>query len=875
MVREKVSPKIFKRGGMINTKTLLLPTVGLCFGLFTAAVNSAPKLTLNELEYFEAPGVNVLAFSNPPGGMFFDSKTSGIEIIHFDERTVTNGDVRLLHTPEQWDGMGELVERKVDYDAQTIETRLHYPEHDFSYTVLATAKGDSVMLSVHLDAPLPEQLQGKAGFNLEFLPAAYFGKAYLMDDKSGIFPRHPGGSMTMTEAGLTEPTPMARGSKLAMAPTHPERNVVIQEVTGTNELMLFDGRNKAQNGWYVVRSMIPPGKAGKVIEWEVTAPGKKGWVRTPVLAHSQVGYHPDQNKRAVVELDKNAKLEKSARLLRLTAEGKHEQALKGKLSPWGRYLRYQYATFDFSEARQPGLYVIQYGDQITAPFRIDNDVHEQTWHPTLDVFFPVQMDHMRVREAYRVWHGASHLDDALQAPANYEHFDLYAHGSDTDTSFKEFEHIPGLNIGGWYDAGDYDIRTQSQYYTVQHLVHAWEQFGIDRDSTTISQEKRYTEIHRPDGKSDILQQIEHGTLALIAQHRAVGHAIPGIVAGHLYQYPHLGDGSTKTDNLVYNPELDPRSQERDVGAMYEPSTDAPTPEERVMQSDGFTSGRFDDRWAFTTNTSALNYGSAAALAAASRALRGFNDALANESIETAKRVWQFEQGREPNLYRFGNTTGEELPKETLKAAVELLLTTGEQRYADAVRQLLQQVEESFGANAFMLVLAIPHMDEDYKTRLKQLTQAYRQEIAAYEKENPFGVPITRAGWAGAGTVVGFGVANYWLHKAFPDVIEKDWVLRSLNYIFGTHPGSSRSLVSAVGTESKLVAYGSNRADFSFIPGGVVPGVLILPPDFPENKENWPFFWGQNEYVITVGSSYILLANAANQLLKRDAANNAE
>jgi hypothetical protein len=53
----------------------------------------------------------------------------------------------------------------------------------------------------------------------------------------------------------------------------------------------------------------------------------------------------------------------------------------------------------------------------------------------------------------------------------------------------------------------------------------------------------------------------------------------------------------------------------------------------------------------------------------------------------------------------------------------------------------------------------------------------------------------------------------------------------------------------------------NRADYSFIAGGVVPGVLIIKPDLPENKEDWPFLWGQNEYVVSVGASYLYLANA--------------
>jgi hypothetical protein len=64
------------------------------------------------------------------------------------------------------------------------------------------------------------------------------------------------------------------------------------------------------------------------------------------------------------------------------------------------------------------------------------------------------------------------------------------------------------------------------------------------------------------------------------------------------------------------------------------------------------------------------------------------------------------------------------------------------------------------------------------------------------------------------------------------------------------------------------AYGSNRADYSFIAGGVVPGVLILKPDFPENDDDWPFFWGENEYVIDICAEYILLSSAVSALLGR-------
>jgi hypothetical protein len=66
----------------------------------------------------------------------------------------------------------------------------------------------------------------------------------------------------------------------------------------------------------------------------------------------------------------------------------------------------------------------------------------------------------------------------------------------------------------------------------------------------------------------------------------------------------------------------------------------------------------------------------------------------------------------------------------------------------------------------------------------------------------------------------------------------------------------------VGTFSKLVAYGNNRADYTFIPGGMIPGVVIIQPDFPELKDSWPFLWYENEYVVDAATSFIVAANAA-------------
>ena len=460
----------------------------------------------------------------------------------------------------------------------------------------------------------------------------------------------------------------------------------------------------------------------------------------------------------------------------------------------------------------------------------------------MDVYLPVQMDHMLVNEAYRVWQGDPHRDDARQAPLNHEHIDLYRQGPTTDTRFAPGEHIPGQTVGGWLDAGDFDQRTQTQYAVVRTLVDTWERHRPERDTTLIDQSRRRVEMHVPDGAPDFQQQIEHGVLQLVAQFDAVGFAIHGIVEPDVAQYTHLGDAASKTDGLVYDPSLAPG-------------------EEREGRS-----GTPDDRWVFTSRSSALNYGSAAALAAASRALRGHNDALADKALAIAQRTWAEEHSREPFTFRHGNTTGGALDSEEFTAAVELLETTRDAQYAERVAAMWPALSERFPAHVRLALRALPHMPASFRQQVEAAARSYIAGAPERSRANPYGVPITEGGWAGNGAIINAGLIDYELHKAFPDLTDGTVAFKALDYLHGTHPESDLSFVSGVGTRSKEVAYGSNRADFSFIAGGVVPGVLIVKPDLPENSEIWPFFWGQNEYVVNMSPSYVALVHAAIDLL---------
>lgn len=834
----------------------------VCFiGVIPCSYSSlhAQKLRLNDKEYFETTGLNIMVFSNEYNGMFFDEKTAGIEIIHHGVRTLTGGAVRLQNTPEQWDLIPKLVDRKIDKAKESITVELRYEAYDFNAIVQVKSREKGVGITVSLDKPLPEALRGRAGFNLEFLPSAYFEKSYLMDGSPGYFPLYPAGNTVMKPGSdkipqfngyntfddrgrdeYIEPQPITKGNNLILAPEDPERRIRISSPGTTLEL--YDGRNLAQNGWFIVRSLLPVEKTGEVLTWYVEPNTIPDWKREPMIGFSQVGYYPDQKKTAIIELDSSDTAIRTATLYQVTPEGESVKKASAKPTPWGPFLRYHYVTFDFSEVNEPGVYYLEYGNVRTNTFPIGETVYRDIGNPTLDVWFPVQMDHMMVNEGYRTWHGRPFADDALQAPLNLEHFDGYSMGDSTDTKYKPLEHIPGLAVGGWFDAGDFDIQTGSHCSTLLSFVSTWENFGLDRDETYIDQSTHYVDIHRPDGQPDLLQQIEHGTLNLVAQVKNIGHPVRGIVVPRLHQYHHLGDASTETDNLLYNKELAP------------------------YVSQGNTSGTPDDRWVFSTRMPWLDYFTVAAMAASSRALKEYNPALAKESLQLAIQLYEdtnalpAEEGRGA-FWRANAVMG---------AALQLYISTTEKKYRDSFEKMIwPALEQNADFTISTAIQALPYMDQKFKDKLRPYVVSFKSGTETLQKENPYGVPMVARGWGANSTVINWALTNYFAHKAYPDLIGTENVFKGLQYIFGCHPYSNLSFVSAVGTRSKKVTYGNNRANFSFIAGGVVPGILVLTPDFPENKEDWPFLWGENECTIGIGASYILLSAAVNDLIRNE------
>ena len=142
-----------------------------------------------------------------------------------------------------------------------------------------------------------------------------------------------------------------------------------------------------------------------------------------------------------------------------------------------------------------------------------------------------------------------------------------------------------------------------------------------------------------------------------------------------------------------------------------------------------------------------------------------------------------------------------------------------------------------------------------------------KSVEAVAAENPYGVPVQGRGWGGTEVALNWAYNNYLVWKYFPDMIDPELVLNGMHFIFGRHPYSNVSFVTSVGVNTKNVAYGTNRGDYTVIPGGIVPGLLIMNPDFMEHKDDYPFLWGENECCTRNVPNFVMLTLGAEEITK--------
>ncbi|MGH7224523.1 MAG: glycoside hydrolase family 9 protein, partial [Gemmataceae bacterium] len=557
-----------------------------------------------------------------------------------------------------------------------------------------------------------------------------------------------------------QPLPFATGQTMTLAASDPLDRVSISSETGP--LMLYDGRNVATNGWFVVRTLIPAGKTKDAIVWHIRPSYLPDWVRPPMIAHSQAGYAPNFEKIAIIGLDRRFNAPRTAELLRLGKDGSFHEVFAAPISKPTSWLRYDYAKFNFSAVKQPGLYEIEYAGERSDVFPIAQNVYSHAWQTTLDCFLAVQMDHVSVKDAYHIWHGVPFMDDAVQAPPNTSHFDGYGMGPKTFSPYKPGQHIPGLAVGGWFDAGDYDNDAYGWIATIDNLSLAYTTFHMKWDELSVNEKTREVVMHKPDGIPDAVEQVMHGVLQVLAQIHAVGHPFAeGIQSPYLEDYTSMGDAASIRD----------------------------------------------DRWAWTTDNPFTDYRTVAALAAAAPVLQGWYDGLSKQSLAAAIQLWNREKAHPSpvpsRVRRFARCVG----PEDWPAALELMIATkGGQPYKQRVEQLFPKMLQRIGFQGWTAVRALPYLPPEYRTQFEAALKAYMPQLQRTLAVTPFGVPPSTRAWGNSEQVADFGSEMYFLHEAFPQIVGPQYTLRAANYLLGTHPASSVSYVAGIGTASKLKTY---------------------------------------------------------------------
>ena len=166
-----------------------------------AQKSASQTFQLNSEGYFNAGGTDVMAFSD----FYPEGHQGGVCVIMNGRRIATNGDIRLEATPGQWQPVPKQLSRKATGDGtggRIITTLCYpdssrhltgfnpmvYPDYAFTYMVTVEPLGRSILVTVDLDKPVPDFLLGKVGFNLEFYPGDLFGKPWLMDEQTGVYP---------------------------------------------------------------------------------------------------------------------------------------------------------------------------------------------------------------------------------------------------------------------------------------------------------------------------------------------------------------------------------------------------------------------------------------------------------------------------------------------------------------------------------------------------------------------------------------------------------------------------------------------------------------------------------------------------------------
>jgi hypothetical protein len=698
---------------------------------------------------------------------------------------------------------------------------------DITLEQTASVDGRRIRVRIRRTGKWPDGTWG--GVQIRLPQSVYRGATFRADGQPYVFQKE-------YDASYRYPASI---HKLECDPKEPRNNIVFENDEG---LYLEDHR-KFKSPSYVVQVNVPKGDRDTT-DFFITLPDlpKRSLAK---LRFSHIGYPSGAEKVAILEWPKHEpRPDDAVKLERKPGT----TVLGGTFGPTESVDWFQNATasFDFTNVREPGEYRIVWSGGRSAWFPIDKSVFtDRLWQPTLDTFIPFLMCHASVDLGREVTgHGACHMDDAARAPAGFTGPDGYVSYEAKGTPYEAGAHVP-LALGGWHDAGDFDLNVPAQSFVVWMLALTWEEFRPVRDVATLDVSAHAFRAGKPDGVPDIVEQVEWGARWLLSVQQQDGRVYAGVC----------------------------EKEAQRSGKPLETITDGKPNDD-------------DDRLLYVDYHADAQLNFVIGMAAASRALREQRPELSRQCLDAARRAFAYFQAHD-EVYRAGPYTateikGKERDATVIASATEMYLTTGEAPYLAAVEKLAPSLSDlkldwplprETGTGGFryvppFLARLLPRLsDGPLKSAANETCRRAAKLQADWMKVRPWPLNIWHDGpWGNSPTALARAFDTYYLTRVAPEVLPKERPLRNMLWIFGLHPTSDTVLVQGLGYPEPKYLYNIHLQALrpyepAAIPGAVIPGMGGFWYSGVAAHVDEYGYWGHNEACIYTQAQYLFAVQA--------------
>ena len=463
---------------------------------------------------------------------------------------------------------------------------------------------------------------------------------------------------------------------------------------------------------------------------------------------------------------------------------------------------------DFTGFDTPGTYRLLINDAVSAPFTIGELPYAGL---AIDAarYFYLSRSGIELRP--------EHAGPAHARPAGHLSDDAVTCYRGTDADGVTW---PGCDYtldaaGGWYDAGDYGK------YVVNGGISAWTLLNLHERRSDAFPDGSLDLPESGNGVSDLLDEARWQMAWLLSMQVPEGQPQAGMAHHKLHDLE--WEGIPLLPPTVFD--NDPTSEGGGGRYLYPPST-------------------------------AATFNLAATAAQCARVWRDLDAAFADRCQRAAERA--FRAGVEEPVALAGNTPGAgggnyddgQIADERFWAAAELYVTTGDPRYADAMRAtpyltsfggLGRDTAMTWGDTAALGALSLILHDADLgevatlREQLLRTADGYLDVIAT----EGYRVPIRTYVWGSNASVLNNAIVLAYAHDLTGDERYLHGVLESMDYLLGRN-ALAFSFVSGYGERSMTNPhhrFWANEGDWPPPPPGVVAGGPNAAPSDPTALEH--------------------------------------